>query len=468
MNTKLSFMATKITKLSVTNDKISGRGGLPCMLRYIATTRLNDLISKVLLTKLEIHSKGLQLEQFLKQVFANFLDGTDMTMTGFDSRKNDQGYAAVLENELSQMASSHQIKRFFSKLSIIPNKLFRTILHELFIWRLRIEKPQILILGIDTMVLDNDYAKKREGCEPTYKKKKGFQPLHVCWGPYLIDVIFRAGSAHSNHGTDYIDSITDIVRLIRRRFSEKIPIILCADSGFADQKAFECFENDLFIHYIVTNKLYNDIKAYIHDLPFDGYSQFTKNKAMWKFIEFGNKLKSWTRFRRCIFTKLMMDPSGQLLLNLAKPDSIISTNIGLCKEADDRLLAAGGEKYFEAQTIISLAHERGADELIHRSIKELATKEQLPFKSFGMNRAYYYLLVIAHFMFESYKRDITPDIIPITAYPNTFRRKLIDFAVKITSSSRHIIMGVTRTISESINIETLWKRCQSPPEIQFC
>ncbi|NLB79590.1 MAG: hypothetical protein GX796_12340, partial [Clostridiaceae bacterium] len=280
--------------------------------------------------------------------------------------------------------------------------------------------------------------------------------------------IFRAGSAHSNHGTDYIDSITDIVRLIRRRFSEKIPIILCADSGFADQKAFECFENDLFIHYIVTNKLYNDIKAYIHDLPFDGYSQFTKNKAMWKFIEFGNKLKSWTRFRRCIFTKLMMDQSGQLLLNLAKPDSIISTNIGLCKEADDRLLAAGGEKYFEAQTIISLAHERGADELIHRSIKELATKEQLPFKSFGMNRAYYYLLVITHFMFESYKRDITPDIIPITAYPNTFRRKLIDFAVKITSSSRHIIMGVTRTISESINIETLWKRCQSPPEIQFC
>ena len=86
------------------------------------------------------------------------------------------------------------------------------------------------------------------------------------------------------------------MRLIRTRFSEKIPVILCADSGFADQKAFACFENDLFIHYIVTNKLYNDIKAYIHDLSLDGYSQFTKNKAMWKFIEFGNRLKSWTRF----------------------------------------------------------------------------------------------------------------------------------------------------------------------------
>jgi hypothetical protein len=460
-------MGTKITKIGVTSDKISGRGGLALILRYIDKTRLNALVSIVFLSKLKVYSKGLQLDQFLKQVFANLFDGTDMSMTGFDSRKNDQGYAAVLENKLTEMASSHQIKRFFSKLSVIPNKLYRKILHELFIWRLQIEKPAIIILGIDTMVMDNDDAKKREGCEPTYKNKKGFQPLHVCWGPYLVDVLFRIGSAHSNHGTDYIDSITYIVKLIRSRYSREVPILLCADSGFADQKAFEHFEDELKIHYIVTNKLYNDIKEYILDLPEDGYSRFSKNKAVWKFIEFGNKLKSWKRFRRCIFTKLMMDQNGQYLIDLAKPDSVISTNIGLCKEADDRLLAAGGEKYFEAQNIMVLSHERGADELIHRSIKELATKEQLPFQSFGMNRAYYYLLVIAHFMFECYKRDITPDVIPITAYPNTFRRKLIDFAVKITASARYVILNVTRTIYETIQIDILWKRCQSPPVIQF-
>ena len=139
----------------------------------------------------------------------------------------------------------------------------------------------------------------------------------------------------------------------------------------------------------------------------------------------------------------------------------------MCKEADDRLLEAGGKKYFEAETIMVLSHERGADELIHRSIKQLATKEQLPFQSFGMNRAYYYLLVIAHFMFESYKRDITPDVIPVTAYPDTFRRKLIDFAVKITSRARYVIINVTRTIYQTIQIEDLWKRCQAPPIIQF-
>lgn len=48
------------------------------------------------------------------------------------------------------------------------------MLHILFLWRLRIGKPKVIKLGIDTMVMDNDEAEKREGVEPTYKKVKGF------------------------------------------------------------------------------------------------------------------------------------------------------------------------------------------------------------------------------------------------------------------------------------------------------
>ena len=154
-------------------------------------------------------------------------------------------------------------------------------------------------------------------------------------------------------------------------------------------------------------------------------------------------------------------------MDFGKPDNVIYTNIGNCKQADERLIAAGYQHYFEAKTIIQKSHERGADELIHRSLKELATKEQLPFKSFGMNRAYYFLLVITHFIFETYKQDVTADVIPIESYPNTFRRKLIDFAAKITSGGRNIILNVTKTVYKTIKIIELWERCQSPPIIQF-
>jgi len=87
------------------------------------------------------------------------------------------------------------VKRFFRSISEVRVLLFRKVLHHLFLWRLQIEKPELIKLGVDTMVLDNDAARKREGVEPTYKKVKGFQPLQMFWGRYLVDAIFRNGKA---------------------------------------------------------------------------------------------------------------------------------------------------------------------------------------------------------------------------------------------------------------------------------
>ena len=77
--------------------------------------------------------------------------------------------------EPNRLASSHQIKRFFGRFIQTKNgaEIFRGILDELFLCRLLIEKPNPIILGIDTMVLDNDSAPGCEGAEVTYKKKRG-------------------------------------------------------------------------------------------------------------------------------------------------------------------------------------------------------------------------------------------------------------------------------------------------------
>ncbi|HZK04165.1 MAG TPA: transposase [Bacteroidaceae bacterium] len=461
-------MSSKITKLGITNKKISARGGISLFLCYIQNVKLYGLISISLGSFIFLSSRGLQLEQFLKQMFAFFIDGTDMSISSFDRKKKDEGYAALLENHTSEMASSHQIKRFFIKFIFIKDSLYNKILHELFIWRLHIENPKIIILGIDTMVMDNDSSKKKEGCDSTYKKKKGFQPLHICWGTFLIDVLFRKGSSHSNHGTDYTDRVKAVVKLIRERYSVDVPIILCADSGFADQKAFHCFEDELYIHYIITSRLYKDIKQYASEAKATPYHKLTNGKNVWRYFEFADKRASWKLFRRAIFTSLSCDNQGQYLLGLDDhTDSLMYTNIGNNNIADTRLREAGGRNLFEIEAIIELSHKRGADELIHRSLKELATKEQLPFKKFGMNRAYYFLLVISHFILEAYKRDVTADVIPIGVYPNTFRRRLVDFAAMITCGGRSITLKVTREVYETFKLENLWQRCQSPPLIQF-
>lgn len=91
-------------------------------------------------------------------------------------------------------------------------------------------------------------------------------------------MLFRKGSAHSNHGSDYTDRVKTIVKLIRNRYNEQVPIILCADSGFADQKAYENFEDQLGIHYITTSKIYQDVKKYVKDIPSQNFGEFKKTR----------------------------------------------------------------------------------------------------------------------------------------------------------------------------------------------
>lgn len=180
MQKKVRKSELKISKIGITEDKISGRGGLSFFLRYVEQIGFYSLTEK-LLGDIRISRKGFPLYQFIKQMFAYFIDGTYMRMESFNKLQKDKAYTSVLENKEEEMASSHQIKRFFRKLMYnkVGNKIFRKFLHALFIWRLRIEKPKVIILGVDTMVMNNDDAKKPEGVEPTYKKKKGYQPLHI-------------------------------------------------------------------------------------------------------------------------------------------------------------------------------------------------------------------------------------------------------------------------------------------------
>jgi hypothetical protein len=48
-----------------------------------------------------------------------------------------------------------------------------------------------VILGLDSMVLDNDEALVRHGVRPTYKRVKGFQPLQMTWKGFVIDAVFH-------------------------------------------------------------------------------------------------------------------------------------------------------------------------------------------------------------------------------------------------------------------------------------
>jgi hypothetical protein len=102
----------QISKIEITNDKISGRGGLAFFLRYVEQIGFYALSEKML-GHLRKSSKGLSLYQFIKQMLAYFIDGTYMSMESFNDRKKDSGYTALLENKEEAMSSPREIWKYF-------------------------------------------------------------------------------------------------------------------------------------------------------------------------------------------------------------------------------------------------------------------------------------------------------------------------------------------------------------------
>ena len=191
----------RISKVEITNDTLTSRGGIALFVKYLQAI---DIIALLLekFGSLKKSSKGVTLKNLFLQVLCFFFDGTSRHMNYFDQLQEDAGYAAVLEVPEAQMASSHAMKRFFGTFGVFAAEAFRWVLKQLFVWRLKLNGPKVVELTVDTMVMDNDEALKREGCDPTYKKVKGFQPLHLIWEGKIVDAIFRRGKRHSNYGND--------------------------------------------------------------------------------------------------------------------------------------------------------------------------------------------------------------------------------------------------------------------------
>ena len=452
----------KISKIEMTSERLTGRAGLTLFVAYLHQIQIFSLIDRFF-GSIRKSKKGIAAFELFKQILCYMADGTSRHLTYFDQLAQDPGYAGSIETDMKEMASSHRIKRFFNAFAWTRIFLFRRLLQKLFIWRLKIKQPELIELGIDTMVMDNDDAKCRHGVKPTYKKKKGFQPLQMNWGRLIIDAVFRGGDKHSNHGNTVQQMIRHMVIKIRKQYRPDVPIIIRMDSGFFDQKIFNLCE-ELKIGYVCGGKLYKDIKAVAGASADETWTRYCSGKKdYWEYIEFGSKRKTWDRFRRAIYCRLIND-GDQIYLPGCRPDTIIITNIGQGQHIDTLLKKIGAENYLKADGIVACYHERGSDELANRALKDFG-HEQLPFKRFNPNAAWYYSMLLGHFLMESFKEDVSAPVLSVSAYATTVRRKLIDIAGKVVSHSEKIILKVSAVCFENLRLPELFKRCQYAPAI---
>jgi Transposase DDE domain group 1 len=447
----------RIHKLEVTDDCLTSRGGLAFFVQYVQKIGVVGLLlSKFAHLKKSV--KGVSVENLFLQVLYFFLDGTSRHISYFDELQKEQGYQAVVEMPERQMASSHTIKRFFRAFTMFHAATFRWVLQELFVWRLQLARQRVVMLTLDTMVMDNDEAQKRQGCDPTYKKVKGFQPLQLIWEGKIVDAIFRRGKRHSNYGNDVAKMLRGIVSLIRSRCDASTMIIIRFDCGFFDEENFALCD-ELGIGFIATGKMLEAIKQQVAAIPEKKWEAYDNGRQVWNYARFFYRCESWDKAYRALYTRPQYQDQ-QRVLDFARPDNIILSNLAAGEPVLEKMPRDRQKYWLEDETLIFHHHQRGADELPHRGLKEFSS-EQLPFKRFAANQAYYYLMLISFFIFESFKQDILKEIMPLPSYATTVRRKLIDIAAKIVRTGREVILKVTQAVMERLQLETVWVRCHS-------
>jgi hypothetical protein len=448
----------KISKVGVTEDTLTGRGGLALFVRYVSQVNIYALLFDAF-GHIRRSEKGQPVWNVFKQIFCFFYDGTSRHLVYFDQLKRDRGYASVIENTSEEMIGSHQAKRFFKAFSWLCGGIFRRILKRLFIWRLKIQRSEKIELTIDLMIMDNDEAVKRHGVEPTYKKVKGFGSLQVLWNRKVVDAIFRGGSKHSNAGQTVVNMVTDLVNLIRREYRADVPIVVRMDSGFFDEDNLAALDRQN-IGVICTGKVYDHVKGYVGALPDNGWAIYDNGHQEWEYVEFGYRYESWKKYYRAIYTRPAYE-GEQRVLDFARPDNIIITNLGVNPAVVKGCSAQTRKELIRVESIIHSHHQRGADELPHRGLKDFGF-EELPFKRFSPNTAFFYCMLISFFLFETFKEDVLEEVLPVASYATTVRRKVVDFAAKIITTSRGIILKVTQAVMDHLRFDRLWERCQNP------
>ena len=425
--------SNRISGIGITKDVLSSRAGLSVLSEFVEKSNISQHLA--FLNPVKKSAKGTSDQSIYKQIILKMMEGTSNRISYFNHLKSDPSYAQTCGIASSDAISSKTVTRFMESMPKCSSKKFRRFLLHMFKKDLKDKKPPHVILDIDTVVYDNDTALKREGCSPTYKKVKGFQPLMVKWNNMVVWAEFREGKLHSNHGTTVHHVLELLIKLIRNVLGKEISIITTLDSGFFDQKIFSYLEKKE-VSYICSGKMFKDVVANIANVPEENFKEFTSPNpdGVWEYAEFMDRRGTWNTARRAVFTRRTRTKDGQFeMLGL---ESIYYTNLT-----------------WNCEDIITTAHGRGEAELLHRKLKDFAG-EILPFKDFAQNEAWFFLILIAFDLFEMFKSATDSRLKIAGMYPTTFRRQFLDVAGKIVHHAGKIIVKTTAACYEKLQM--LW------------
>lgn len=299
--------SNKYMKINFDGGELSSDAGLLLIKEFACKLGFDKILKSEFKTNdssmFRIHKDDENLWQMIYQILgAYFKDDCADELT------NDPVLTAILGKEA--LASQPTLSRFFNRMDDSTLRCFYDIMCKLRKIVYTIQKPQLLLLDLDSTLLDTYGHQEGEGFNFHYQNH-GYHPL-VCYDGMTGDLL----KIELRNGTDYsCTGVTDFLQPLLDEFLTEypeIPLLLRGDSGFATPELYkQCETNGT--SYVIRLKENCSLRKLASDIE-DCLFELTKNDKVSYAAAYGDfmyQAGSWDYKRRVVCK--VEKPANQLV-----------------------------------------------------------------------------------------------------------------------------------------------------------
>ena len=288
--------SNKYMKINFDGGDLSSDAGLLLVKEFACKLGFDKILKSEFRTNdsalFRIHKDDENLWQMVYQILGAYFEDDCA-----DELTNDPVLIAILGKKA--LASQPTLSRFFNRMDDTTLRQFYGIMRKLRKVVYAIKRPQLILLDLDSTLLDTYGHQEGEGFNFHYQNH-GYHPL-VCYDGVTGDLL----KIELRNGTDY--SCTGVVDFLQPLLDEflteypDVPLLLRGDSGFATPVLYkQCETNGT--SYAIRLKENKNLRALASDIEDHLYEMTQQDKVSYAaaYGEFMYQAGSWDYPRRVV------------------------------------------------------------------------------------------------------------------------------------------------------------------------
>lgn len=288
--------SNKYMKINFDGGDLSSDTGLLLVKEFACKLGFDKILKSEFRTNdsalFRIHKDDENLWQMVYQILGAYFEDDCA-----DELTNDPVLTAILGKKA--LASQPTLSRFFNRMDDTTLRQFYGIMRKLRKVVYAIKRPQLILLDLDSTLLDTYGHQEGEGFNFHYQNH-GYHPL-VCYDGVTGDLL----KIELRNGTDY--SCTGVVDFLQPLLDEflteypDVPLLLRGDSGFATPVLYkQCETNGT--SYAIRLKENKNLRALASDIEDHLYEMTQQDKVSYAaaYGEFMYQAGSWDYPRRVV------------------------------------------------------------------------------------------------------------------------------------------------------------------------